>query len=86
MCNCVFSLLIFYALCNKLNVHAVNIFFILKLVLVGDFIHSIDKSFQIILILIVVIVSVSTDWTEHLFVYSFSIFIGFGLWEMFIPN
>lgn len=68
MCNCVFSLLIFYALCNKLNVHAVNIFFILKLVLVGDFIHSIDKSFLIILILIVVIVSVSTDWTEHLFV------------------
>lgn len=54
-----------YYFFRQLDVHADIYFFFLKLVLGGDYIHTIDKSFQIILILIIVDVSVST---EHLFV------------------
>lgn len=55
-----------YYFFRQLDVHAnIYIYFFLKLVLGGDYIHTIDKSFQIILILIIVGVSVST---EHLFV------------------
>lgn len=55
-----------YYFFRQLDVHAdIYIYIFLKLVLGGDYIHTIDKSFQIILILIIVDVSVST---EHLFV------------------
>lgn len=57
-----------YYFFRQLDLHAdiyIYIYIFLKLVLGGDYIHTIDKSFQIILILIIVDVSVST---EHLFV------------------
>lgn len=55
-----------YYFFRQLDVHAdIYIYIFLKLVLGGDYIHTIDKSFQIILILIIVDVFVST---EHLFV------------------
>lgn len=53
-----------YYFFRQLDVHAdIYIYIFLKLVLGGDYIHTIDKSFQIILIIVDVSVS-----SEHLFV------------------
>lgn len=54
-----------YYFFRQLDVHADIYIFFSKTSFDGDYIHTIDKSFQIILILIIVDVFVST---EHLFV------------------